>query len=408
MLSETVTLILAGRKGANLHPLTEHRALPAVPFGGKYRIIDFTLANCMHSGLRRILVLTQYKSLSLQKHIRDGWGIFNPELGEYITTVPPQMRTGESWYRGTADAIYQNLYLLERSGAKWILVLSGYHIYRMDYAALLRAHIENNAEVSIPFREASFAEATKANYALLKSDPLDRITKYELKPKNLKPDLNENKTLQLGMGIYLFSIELLMDAIKHNAEQGEDSHNLDRDVIPKLINNHAVYAYRFGGKYGRVSPDGYWGEMDSIDSYYQANMDLLEPIPPLDLYQADWQIRTYQEQSPPCRTVPGDEGSEGIFINSIASSGVVISGGSVQHSILFSNVFVDDQAMVEDSLVLNNVKIGKGVILRKCIIEKGVTIPDGESVGVDLAKDLMRFTVSEGGVVVVPKNYQFE
>lgn len=406
MLEDVVTVILAGRKGKSLFPLTKDRPVPAVPFGGKYRSIDFTLANCLHSGLRRILVLTQYKSLSLQKHIRDGWSIFNPELGEYITTVPPQMRTGDSWYKGTADAIYQNLYLLERSDAKWILVLSGDHIHRMDYAPLIRSHVENGSELTIVCREVPFEVA--GQYDVVKSDMLGRVTNYVEKCKSIKTEPVGMNSVNVSTGVYLFSIKALLDVLNQNSDDSQSDQNISHDVIPKLVRNNKVSAYHFGGKFGRVTPDGYWRELDSLDSYFEANMDLLKHDPPINLYQSDWQIRTYQEQLPPCRTVPGDDGTEGIFINSIASSGVVISGGTIQHSILFSNVFIDDEASIENSLILNNVKVGKGVILKNCIIDKDVVIPEGEWIGVDREKDKERFTISAKGIVVVPKGYKFE
>jgi len=405
MLDETVTVVLAGRKGTDLNPLTNDRALPALPFGGKYRIIDFTLANCMHSGLRQILVLTQYKSLSLQKHIRDGWSIFNPELGEYITTVPPQMRTGENWYSGTADAIYQNLYLLERSGAKWVLLLSGDNIYRMDYAALIKTHVQSESDLTIACREIPYEQTT--TYGALDVDSTGAISQYEENLENTDSNSDQSGSKTTSMGIYVFSIETLMTIIRDDFSDENSSHSIENDIIPKFIRSHRVSSYYFGGGDGRVTYDGYWGEIDSLDRYYDVNMDLLKPVSPIDIYQKDWYIRTHQEQSPPCRTIPGIEGTEGIFINSIASSGVVISGSCVQHSILFSNVFVDDEATIQDSIVFNNVHIGKNVMLKKCIVDKDVHIPDGEWIGVDKEKDAERFTITEKGVVIIPKGYQF-
>lgn len=405
MLDETLTIILAGGTGTRLHPLTRDRAKPAVPFGGKYRIIDFTLANCLHSGLRRILVLTQYKSLSLQKHLRDGWSIFNPELGEYVTPVPPQMRTGERWYSGTADSVYQNLYLLERSGARWVLVLSGDHIYRMDYAAMLKFHLQQDAGLTVGCMDVPLTQAQE--FGIMTVDVNGRIQQFEEKPANPVPIPSEPKQALASMGIYVFSMELLLEVLTADARQENSSHDFGKDIISRLIGTEKVYAYHFGGQEGRVSPDRYWRDVGTLDSYYEANMDLLKPVPPIDLYQADWPIRTYQSQNPPARTVPGDEGSEGIFINSIAAGGVVVSGGSVQHSILFPHVFVDDEAVIHDSILFNGVQVGKGAELQNCIVDKDVVIPAGEKIGFEKEKDSKRFTITEKGVVVVPKNYSF-
>ncbi len=405
MLDQTLTIILAGGTGSRLHPLTQDRAKPAVPFGGKYRIIDFTLANCLHSGLRRVLVLTQYKSLSLQKHLRDGWSIFNPELGEYVTPVPPQMRTGERWYSGTADSVYQNLYLLERSGARWVLILSGDHIYRMDYAAMLKAHQEHNAGLTVGCMDVPLAQA--GEFGIMEVDANGRIQQFEEKPSKPTPMPSDSELALASMGIYVFSMDLLLQVLETDAAQENSNHDFGKDIIPHLIETEKVYAYQFGGEGGRVTPDRYWRDVGTLDSYYEANMDLLKPVPPIDLYQADWPIRTYQSQNPPARTVPGDEGSEGIFINSIAAGGVVVSGGSVQHSILFPHVFIDDEALVHDSILFNGVQVGKGAELQRCIVDKDVVIPAGEKIGFDNTKDSARFTISEKGVVVVPANYDF-
>lgn len=405
MLDSTLTIILAGGTGSRLYPLTQDRAKPAVPFGGKYRIIDFTLANCLHSGLRRILVLTQYKSLSLQKHLRDGWSIFNPELGEYVTPVPPQMRTGERWYSGTADSVYQNLYLLERSGARWVLILSGDHIYRMDYAAMLMFHQEHEAELTVGCMDVPLAQASE--FGILSVDANGKIQKFEEKPASPTPMPSDPQLAMASMGIYVFSMDLLLEVLNADARQKNSTHDFGKDIIPGLIETEKVFAYHFGGEGGRVTPDRYWRDVGTLDSFYEANMDLLKPVPPIDLYQADWPIRTYQSQNPPARTVPGDEGSEGIFINSIAAGGVVVSGGSVQHSILFPHVFVDDEAVIHDSILFNGVRVGKAAQLQHCIIDKDVVIPAGEQIGFDKEKDSVRFTITENGVVVVPKNYSF-
>jgi len=405
MLEDVLTVILAGGVGSRLAPLTKDRAKPAVPFGGKYRIIDFTLANCIHSDLRRILVLTQYKSHSLQKHLRDGWSIFNPGLGEYITPVPPQMRMGDNWYSGTADAIYQNLYLLERSEAKWVVVLSGDHIYRMDYAAMVKYHQQHDAAVTIAGMEVSLEEAR--SFGVMGIDEKSQILHFEEKPESPECLPGHPNMALASMGIYVFSMELLLDVLKSDHNDKDSCHDFGKDIIPDLIRKHPVYAYPFGGNSGRVEQDKYWRDVGTMDAYYDANMDLLEAVPPLNLYQEDWPIWTHQAQFPPARTVPGYSGNEGIFINSIVAGGTVIAGGSVQHSILFPHVFIDDEVIVEDSILFEGVKVGSGAKLSRCIVDKNVEIPAGETIGFDEQKDRERFTISDRGIAVVPKGYQF-
>ena len=406
MLERTLAIILAGGVGSRLHPLTEDRAKPAVPFGGKYRIIDFTLANCLHSGIRRVLVLTQYKSHSLQKHLRDGWSIFNPELGEYITPVPPQMRVDDEWYSGTANAIYQNLYMIERSEADWVLILSGDHIYRMDYAEIIKAHIERQADVTIACMEVGRDEAS--SFGVVQVDGNMLIENFEEKPSGARALPDNGGAALVSMGVYVFSKQLLLDELRRDHDQPGSGHDFGCDILPSLIGSGRAFAYRFGGESGRVSPDRYWRDVGTIDAYYEANMSLLEPVPPLDLYQQEWTIRTYQEQTPPARTVPGESGNEGVFVNSIVSGGSVIAGGGVNHSILFSGVRVGDEAIVEDAILFNDVVVGNDAEVKHCIVDKEVVIPAGESVGVDPEKDRQRFTISEKGIVVIPKNYRFD
>lgn len=405
MQSQTLTILLAGGIGSRLHPLTADRAKPGVPYGGKYRIIDFTLSNCLHSGLRRVLVLTQYKSHSLQKHLRDGWSIFNPELHEYITPVPPQMRTGDSWYSGTADAIYQNLYLLERSGADHALILSGDHIYRMDYQGMLEAHRETGADCTVACMDVPLEEAR--SFGVMSIDETSRIVEFQEKPASPKPMPGDLTRACASMGIYVFSMPLLCELLKRDHDNEISSHDFGKDILPKLIHSHAVFAYSFGGQRGRVSCDRYWRDVGTIDAYFASNMDLLEPKPPIDLYQPNWPIRTYEPQVPPARTVAGPTGHEGELVNSMLASGVVIEGGSVRNSILSSNVKVDELAIVERCILFEGVTVGRDARLRKCIVDKGVHIPPGERIGFDRAKDEARFTVSDDGVVVVPKGFQF-
>jgi len=405
MPDTTLTILLAGGRGSRLEPLTADRAKPAVPFGGKYRVIDFTLSNCMHSALRRVLVLTQYKSHSLQKHLRDGWSIFNPECGEFIAVVPPQMRTGDSWYAGTADAIFQNLFLIERNNVDTVLILAADHIYRMDYAALIAAHKERSADLTIACMQVPVQEARA--FGVMAIDDAMRIVEFNEKPANPKPIPGDPVHALASMGIYVFKAERLCEALLEDNAREDSSHDFGKDLIPRLIATHQVYAYRFGEIRGRVTPDRYWRDVGTIDAYYEANMDLLKPKPPLNLYQRDWAIRTYQSQNPPARMIPGDHGQDGVLTNSILCGGTVIAGATVKRSILSSRVWVEEGAVVEDSILLDNVRVGAGSLLRRCIVDKGVKIPSGESLGLDPEKDLQRFTVSKNGVVVVPKGYRF-
>tara|TARA_Y100001956_G_scaffold82610_2_gene104324 strand:- start:389 stop:1603 length:1215 start_codon:yes stop_codon:yes gene_type:complete len=404
-MQDTLTIILAGGMGSRLSPLTDDRAKPAVPFGGKYRIIDFTLTNCLHSGLRQILVLTQYKSHSLQKHLRDGWSIFNPELGEFITVVPPQMRGGGKWYEGTADAIYHNLWLLERSDAKHVIVLSGDHIYRMDYAEMLKDHIANEAKLTIACMDVPRSEASA--FGVLSCDENNLIDTFCEKPTT-PPSMpgNEQRSL-VSMGIYIFERETLQQALLEDANMESSSHDFGKDIIPKLIDERCVYGYNFCQDRGRVARDCYWRDVGTIDSFYQANMDLLEPIPPMNLYQSNWGIRSYEPQFPPARTVSSATGNEGIFINSMIANGVVNSGGSVQHSVISSNVKIHDSATIVDSILFDDVEVGDGCKLVNCIIDKHVKIPPNTEIGLNRIEDAKRFHISESGVVVVPESYQF-
>ncbi len=404
MQEQTISIILAGGVGARLNPLTGDRAKPAVPFGGRYRIIDFTLSNCLHSGLRRVLVLTQYKSQSLQRHLRDGWSLYNAELGDYITPVPPQMRTGDSWYVGTADAIYQNLYLLERSRAEYALILSGDHIYRMDYAAMLQHHRDSGADLTVACLTVGLEEAR--SFGVMSVDANDHVVSFLEKPDQPPGIPGDPGHALASMGVYVFSLPLLAQLLRD--DHGHSStHDFGTDIIPSMIGRSRVVAYRFGGSRGRVTADHYWRDVGTLDAFYEANMDLLRPVPAMDLYQDDWSIRTYEGQHPPARSVPGRSGREAEIVNCMLAGGTLIIGGSAKHSILFPSVRVEEGATVEDSLLFQGVTVGEGAMLRRCIVDKHVAIPAGERIGFDPVRDAERFTVSDRGVVVVGKGYQF-
>ena len=406
MTSDTLTIVLAGKVGEGLHPLSDKRAKSAIPFGGKYRLIDFSLTNCLHSGLRRILVMTQYKSHSLHKHLRDGWSVFNPELGEYITAVPPQISADEEWTAGTAHAIYQNLHLLERSKAKWVLLLQGDHIYRMDYEPLIRAHADSGSEVTIVTREVK--KGSTGSYRIVKFDKDLRITDSIDPSKSTNDDETQHEPVQSSIGVYIFSIDALMKSITAALSNSSNpSIDFEKEIIDGMVSKGSASAYLFGSEAGRVTQDKYWRDISTIDEYYLANMELLKPTPSIDLYQKDWPIRTYSGQYPPARNSPGQLGHEGISVNSIASTGSVICGGKVQGSILFNGAFIGEESFIENSIIFEGVTVGEGAMLRNCIIDKGVVIPDGEVIGHDEKADKNRFMITTGGVVVIPKNFCF-
>ena len=399
-IEDIVCVLLAGGKGSRLSPLTDDHSKPSVPFGGKYRIIDFTLSNCLHSGIRRVLVLTQYKSHSLQKHLRDAWSIFNPELGEYITAVPPQMRTGDSWYSGTADAIYQNTFLLERSHAKKVLILSGDHIYRMDYAAMLRKHDELGADLSVACMRVPIKKAS--SFGIMTIDEQSRVVEFEEKPETPSSMPNEKESALASMGIYIFNQDVLLDVLAKDSQNSASSHDFGNDLIPKLIKSHKVVGYEFGSSDGRVTQDRYWRDVGTIDSYFDANMDLLSPLPPLNLYQESWPIRTYHGQHPPARIVTAKDSKQGDIRNSIIGSGSMVIDATILKSILSAKVRVNKNAHVEGSIIFDYVQIGAGARLRHCIVDKHVQIPEGMTIGYDKEEDSKRFDISENGVVIVP------
>ncbi len=405
METNLLAIILASGADERLSPLTVNRAKPAVPFGGKYRVIDFTLSNCLHSGLRKILVMTRDNSHSLNKHLRDGWSVFNPELGEYVTPVPAQMRVGSDWYQGSANAMYQNRYLIDRSNAEWTLILSGDHIYRMDYASMLDAHQTSGADITVACTRTSIEDSR--DHLQLAVDANKTVNRAELNPTTPIPSDEDPEQCLVSMDIYLLSKQLLSEILEQN-EKIEHAHvDLGKSLLPELLQTKKVNAYFFGEKQGQVSVDHYWRDVSTLDALYQANMDLLQAEPPMDLYQEDWPIRSYQSQTPPARAVPGRSGTEGVFINSILAGGAVIAGGNVDHSILFEQVRIGDKSLITNSVLFADVRVGDKVRLNNCMIDKHVVIPNGESIGMNLDRDRERFSVTDGGIVVIPKNYRF-
>lgn len=403
---KTLGLVLAGGVGSRLAPLTQHRAKPAVPFGGEYRIIDFTLSNCLNSGMRQIFVLTQYKSHSLQRHLQNGWSTLNSGMGEFVTAVPPQMRTGDSWYAGTADAVYQNLFLIEQSGAQYVVILSGDHIYRMNYQEMLQQHIDSMAEVTVACLEVGLKEASA--FGVMGIDRDGRVREFQEKPEDPQPVPENRERALVNMGIYIFSAHLLHNELLNDHADSSSSHDFGKDLLPRLIRTNRVMSYRPSGGNMPGTDEYYWRDVGTVGAYYDANMDLLEHPVPFDLHCEDWPIFKCTSQRAPALIRADAAGRSGEVGYSILCNGVVVAGGVVEHSILSPNVQVGADAVVEDSILFEGVQVGHGAFLRRCIIDKNVRVPDGEVIGVDLKRDAERFTVSAEGVVVIPKNYRFD
>lgn len=404
-MQNVLTLILAGGKGTRLEPLTKDRAKPAVPFGGLYRIIDFTLSNCINSNLRKILVLTQYKGQSLDRHLIQGWSFLSRQLDEYVVSLPPQQRIDENWYRGTADAIYQNIYTIEKSNPKYILVLSGDHIYKMDYSDMIRHHINNNAEMTIGCIQVPTREATQ--FGVMEVDNADNIIRFIEKPSS-PPEIPGNPGFSLAsMGIYVFDAAKLFELLFEDAAASDSEHDFGKNIIPRIVSKLKVQAFRFQDKNNKATP--YWRDVGTLDAYYQANMDLIAVDPFLNLYDSNWPIRTFQTQYPPPKFVfndPGNRGQSrrGEAHDSMVCQGCIISGGNVTRSILSPGVRVNSYATVEDSILFEDVDVGRHARIRNAIIDKYVKIPPGMTIGYDLEEDRRRgFTVSENGIVVLSK-----
>lgn len=394
-------MILAGGKGERLHPLTNHRAKPAVPFGGIYRIIDFTLSNCINSGIRKIAVLPQYKSLSLDKHLRMAWNLFSGELNEFIISVPPQQRVGEKWYQGTADAIYQNIYMIEKDAPEHVLVLAGDHIYKMDYAEMFRLHKENKTDATVAAIETPRTNAT--SFGIVEVDKNGRIIGFEEKPKDPRPIPGRPDMAFASMGIYLFNTKTLLEYLKSDALQ-DTAHDFGKNIIPHMMKTARVCAYNFKDENKKEAK--YWRDVGTIDAYWEANMDLVSVDPLLNLYDKAWPIRTYQAQNPPAKFVFAQEkkgGRLGIALDSIVAHGCIVSGGRVQNSVLSPNVRVNSYSEVHDSILMENVDIGRHSRIRRAIIDKDVVIPPETEIGFNLEKDKKRYHVTPSGIVVIAK-----
>lgn len=398
-MKDTLCILMAGGKGERLYPLTKRQAKPSVRFGGIYRIIDFTLSNCLNSNIRKIYVLTQYRSVSLDRHIRMGWSIFNHELGEFIECVPPQQRNVDRWYRGTADSIYQNIYILQRERPKRVLILSGDHIYKMNYNDMLAFHMEKNAELTVGGVEVPRNEATA--FGVIGCDDDFRIVDWEEKPKNPKSVPGKPDKSFASMGVYIFNTEVLVKKVIADAKNQSSSHDFGKNVVPDMVASNRVFVHSFSEP-GTLS-GRYWRDIGALDAYWEANMDLCSQTPQCNLYDKDWPIRTYQEQVPPARIVRHGNGPLGEVTNSLISGGCVVAGGWVRYSVLSNGVQVFEDAVVEESVMLDSSIVGRGAQVRKAIIDSEVVVPDGFVIGHDPVEDRKRFTISPSGVVIVPR-----
>ncbi|MCH2113426.1 MAG: glucose-1-phosphate adenylyltransferase [Pirellulales bacterium] len=400
-MKNVLAVVLAGGKGSRLEPLTRDRAKPAVPFGGIYRIVDFTLSNCINSGIRRMLLLTQYKGMSLDRHVSNGWRhLLCRELNEFIDTVPPQQRIDEQWYQGTADAVYQNIYTLEKERPDYVVILAGDHIYKMDYSKMVDFHREKNAELTVAALKVDVEEAR--SFGVMETDAENRIVGFAEKPTSPKTIPGNQKQCLASMGIYVFNAHFLFDQLCQDATLSGSAHDFGRDIIPSIIDDHRLMAFPF--KDENSKHDAYWRDVGTLDAYYDANIELTGINPLLNLYDDYWPVRTYQPNLPPPKFVFNeDSGRRGAAHDSIIAPGAIISGGKITGSVIGPKVRVEERAKVADSILFHGVRVGAGATLRKAIVDKNVSIPAGAEVGVDLDRDCRRgFTVTEGGVVVVP------
>jgi glucose-1-phosphate adenylyltransferase len=394
----TLAVIMAGGRGERLKDLTAHRCKPATPFGGKFRIIDFVLSNCVNSGIRQISILTQYKAQSLIQHVQRGWSYLRGEFGEFVETVPAQQQIGPTWYRGTADAVHQNIDLILAHRPKHVLVLAGDHIYKMDYGPMIAYHVEKGADITVGVVEVPASESR--HFGVLTATEWNRVTKFSEKPATPDTLPGRPNSILASMGIYVFNTRLLERLLGEDAADETSAHDFGKNVLPKAIGgNLQVFAYPFQDVKTRAQ--SYWRDVGTIDAYYDANLELVHVRPELNIYDHDWPIWTYQVQQPPAKFILDEDGRRGIAINSMVSGGCIISGAVVRESLLFSDVRVDERTSIQGSVVLPHVAVGTACIIHGAIIDEGCDIPDGMSIGVDRDSDAKRFHVTEKGVVLV-------
>jgi len=408
MMKKVLTFIMAGGKGERLWPLTKDRTKPAVPFGGIYRIIDFALSNAINSGLHRVYVLTQYKSASLHRHIRLGWNILSSELGEYIELLPAQQRVGETWYLGTADAIYQNLYTLELDKPDEVLILAGDHLYKMNYYAMIDFHRQVEADLTVGVVEMEKEKAM--HLGVVEVDSVGGVRGFQEKPSNSKTIPSQPDKIYASMGIYIFKTDILDTELEEDARKHNSTHDFGKDIIPQMLKKGLkIAAYNFIDKNKKEAK--YWRDLGTIDAYYEANMDLVQVDPVFNLYDSEWPIRTYQEQFPPVKTVfAGEEitGRVGLMLDSLVSGGCIISGGRLQRSILSPNVRINSYSQVYESILMEGVNVGRYAKIKRAIIDKDVDIPAGTVIGYDLEEDKKKFFVSDSGIVIVAKGTEIK
>lgn len=397
----TYALILAGGRGSRLHELTDWRAKPALYFGGKFRIIDFPLSNCINSGVRRVGVVTQYKAHSLIKHLVRGWGHFKKELGEGVEILPASQRTSDNWYMGTADAVYQNVDIIRGEIPDYVLILSGDHVYRQDYGDMLAFHAASNADMTVSCMTVPIAEAAGA-FGVMTVNENDRIIDFNEKPAHPVPIPGQPGYCLASMGNYVFNTDFLFEQLRRDSNDSSSDHDFGKDIIPGIIKDHRVFAYRYTDLHGEPQP--YWRDVGNLDSFWKAHMELVEPTPPLNLYDPQWPIWTFQEQLPPAKFVFDDEDRRGEAVDSMVSGGVIISGATARKSVIFSSVRINSYSLVEQAVILPEVVIGRHCRLRKVIIDRGCEIPEGTVVGYDHAADRARgFRVTDQGVTLVTR-----
>ncbi|HFD80844.1 MAG TPA: glucose-1-phosphate adenylyltransferase [Gammaproteobacteria bacterium] len=394
---DTLALILAGGRGSRLKQLTEWRVKPAVPFGGKFRIIDFPLSNCVNSGIRRIGVLTQYKAHSLLQHIQRGWGFLRGEFGEFVELLPAQQRIESAWYLGTANAVYQNLDIIRSHNPEFVLILAGDHIYKMDYGPMIAEHVENGADMTVGCLEVDL-ESARA-FGVMTVDDEGRVTEFNEKPEQPTPMPGRSDAALASMGIYVFNTRFLFEQLIKDADRPGSSHDFGHDIIPSIIRQYRVFAYPFRDT--QSGRQAYWRDVGTVDAFWTANLELIGVTPELNLYDEEWPIWTYQEQLPPAKFVFDDEDRRGMAVDSMVSGGCLISGATVRHSLLFSNVKVNSWASLDHAVVLPGAQVGRHARISRAVIDKGCVIPEGMVIGEDREEDAERFYVSPGGVVLV-------